>query len=145
MPLSLDFLDMYDEELRAMNSGRVDRPFTLTRSYVVFLAVVRYLFGFAYWQLEGFTRALNRLVPRFSTADYSGLRKRILHVDLSPYKDLEGLGDVNVVAVDSTGVEVHRGGDELNANTKKRNGTSHPLCSRHRDERATTKECSQSC
>ena len=44
--LSLDFLDKYDEELRAMNIGKVVRPFTLTHSHVVFLDVVRYLFGF---------------------------------------------------------------------------------------------------
>ena len=38
--LSLDFLETYDEELRAMNIGKVGRPFTLNRSHVVFLAVV---------------------------------------------------------------------------------------------------------
>jgi hypothetical protein len=32
--------------------------------YVVFLAVVRYLFSIPYRQLEGFTRALHRLIPR---------------------------------------------------------------------------------
>jgi hypothetical protein len=32
--------------------------------YVVFLAVMRYLFSMPYMQLEGFTRALHRLIPR---------------------------------------------------------------------------------
>jgi len=108
--LSLDFLDTYDEELKGMNSEKVGRPFALTHSHIVFLAVVRYLFGFPYRQLEGFTRALNRLIPRLPTADYSGLRKRILSVDLSPYEDLEGSSETIVVAVDSTGVCVHRSG-----------------------------------
>ena len=62
--LSLDFLEGYDRELRRMNRGKVGRPYMLTERYVEFLAVVRYLFCFPYRQLEGFTRALNRLLPR---------------------------------------------------------------------------------
>ena len=108
--LSLEFLEKYDAELKDMNDGKEGRPFTLTCSHVVFLAVVRYLFGFPYRQLEGFTRALNRLVPRLPTADYSGLRKRILGIDLSPYENLEKSGGDVVIAVDSTGVSVHRSG-----------------------------------
>lgn len=107
--LSLDFLERYECELKAMNGGKEGRPFTLTQSHVMFLAVVRYLFGLPYRQLEGFTRALNRLLPRLPPADYSGLRRRVLEVDLSPYESLEGSGEV-VIAVDSTGVRVHKAG-----------------------------------
>jgi hypothetical protein len=57
--LSLDFLDDY--ELILLNDGKVGRPFKIT---IVFLAVVRYLFSMPYRQIEGFTRALHRLVPR---------------------------------------------------------------------------------
>jgi len=107
--LSLEFLERYEDELKSMNSGKEGHPFTLTNSHVVFLAVVRYLFGLPYRQLEGFSRALNRLLPRLPSADYSGLRRRILGVDLSPYVDFEGSDDV-VIAVDSTGVRVHKAG-----------------------------------
>jgi hypothetical protein len=107
--LSLDFLETYDDELKAMNRCKEGRPFALTDSHIVFLAVVRYLFGLPYRQLEGFTRALNRLLPRLPSADYSGLRRRVLGIDLSPYEDLEGSDDV-VIAVDSTGVRVHKAG-----------------------------------
>ena len=107
--LSLEFLERYDEELKVMNGGKEGRPFTLTDSHVVFLAVVRYLSGLPYRQLEGFARALNRLLPRLPSADYSGLRRRVLGVDLSPYVDFEGSGDI-VIAVDSTGVRVHKAG-----------------------------------
>jgi IS5 family transposase len=108
--LSLDFLERYDDELGAMNRGKEGRPFALTHSHVVFLAVVRYLFGFPYRQLEGFTRALNRLVPRLPSADYSGLRRRILDLDLSLYEALKLSDEPIVVAVDSTGVRVHKAG-----------------------------------
>ena len=107
--LDLEFLERYDDELKAMNCRKEGRPFTLTNSHVVFLAVVRYLFGLPYRQLEGFTRALSRLLPRLPSADYSGLRRRIVGIDLSPYEDLEGSDDV-VIAVDSTGVRVHKAG-----------------------------------
>lgn len=108
--LSLDFLESYDRELKAMNSGKVGRPYMLTERYVEFLSVVRYLFGFPYRQLEGFTRALNRLVPRLLSADYSGLRRRILCLDLSLYEPLRLSDEPIVIAVDSTGVRVHKAG-----------------------------------
>jgi len=108
--LSLEFVDGYDRELKRMNRGKVGRPYTLTERYVEFLSVVRYLFGFPYRQLEGFARALNRLVPRLPSADYSGLRRRILDLDLSLYEPLKLSNEPVVIAVDSTGIHVHKAG-----------------------------------
>lgn len=108
--LSLDFLESYGDDLKAMNRGKVGRPFTLTDRYIEFLSVARYLFVMPYRQLEGFTRALNRLVPKLPQADYSGIRRRILRLDLSPYMELRNSGELIVVAVDSTGVKVNRAG-----------------------------------
>jgi hypothetical protein len=62
--LSLDFLERYDLDLSLLNLGKVGRPYRVTYMYVMFLAVVRYLFSMPYRQLEGFTRALHRLIPR---------------------------------------------------------------------------------
>jgi len=108
--LSLDFLESYSHELKRMNRGKVGRPYMLTERYVEFLSVVRYLFVFPYRQLEGFARALNRLVPRLPSADYSGLRRRILDLDLSLYEPLKLSDEPIVIAVDSTGVRVHKAG-----------------------------------
>jgi len=69
--ISLDFLDDYDFELSIMNKGKVGRLFKLTDGYVEFLMVVRCLFSMPYRQLEGFTRALSRLIPRLPPIDYS--------------------------------------------------------------------------
>jgi len=63
-----------------------------------------------YRQLEGFTRALNRLVPKLPSADYSGLRRRILGLDHSLHEPLRVSDGPIVVAVDSTGVSVHKSG-----------------------------------
>ena len=108
--LGLDFLEGYDEELVEMNRGKEGRPFTLTNSHIRFLGVVRCLFGMPYRQLEGFAIGLNRLVPRLPSGDYSGLRMRILGLDLPLYGELRDSGEPVCIAVDSTGVKVHRAG-----------------------------------
>jgi transposase len=108
--LSLDFLKGYDLELSVMNDGKVGRPFKLTERYIEFLMVVRYLFSMPYRQLEGFTGALNRLIPKLPSADYSWVRRRILRLDLSPYKSLRKSDGPVVIAVDSSGVSVHKCG-----------------------------------
>ncbi|HPC27526.1 MAG TPA: transposase [Candidatus Methanomethylicus sp.] len=59
--LDLEFVRNYQTELDSMNRGKEGKPFRLTSSYDQFLAAVRYLYGMPYRQLEGFTRALERL------------------------------------------------------------------------------------
>jgi hypothetical protein len=98
--LSLDFLESYDLELSVLNCGKVDRPYRVTCMYVVFLAVVRYLFSMPYRQLEGFTRALHRLIPRLPPIDYSWFRRRILRLDLRPYMSLSSYDVPISIAVD---------------------------------------------
>jgi hypothetical protein len=93
-----------------MNDGKVGRPFKITDRCIVFLAVVRYLFSMPYRQLEGFTRALHRLIPRLPLIDYSWVRRRMLMFDLSPYESLSGYNGPVAIAVDSSGVSVHKCG-----------------------------------
>jgi hypothetical protein len=108
--LSLDFLEDYDFELSLLNDCKVGRPFKITDGYVVFIAVVRYLFSMPYRRIEGFTRALSRLVPRLPTVDYSWARRCILRLDLSPYESLSRCDGPVAIAVDSSGVSVHKCG-----------------------------------
>jgi len=108
--LELGFVEGYREELGAMNMGKEGRPYRLSRTYIQLLAAVRYLYGMPYRQLEGFTRALHRLVPRLPPGDYSGLRKRSLALNPDPYKALKETDEPITIAVDSTGVKVHRAG-----------------------------------
>jgi len=84
-----------------MNRGKEGKRFTLTDSHIGFLGVVRHLFGLPYRQLEGFARALNRLVPTLPSGDYSGLRRRILRLDLSPYEGLKGSDEAMAKALGS--------------------------------------------
>ncbi|MHC1630926.1 MAG: transposase [Methanotrichaceae archaeon] len=117
----LDFLDRYNCELDSMNRDKTDRPFALTDGYIEFLSVVRYLFNMPYRQLEGFTRSLNRLVPALPSVDYSYIRKRSLNLDLDLHSVLKHSNTPIEIAVDSSGIKVHRSGAGLNANTERRN------------------------
>jgi hypothetical protein len=59
-----------------------------------------------YRQLEGFTRALHRLIPRLPPVDYSWIRRRILRIDLRPYMSLSSYEGPISIAVDSSGDSV---------------------------------------
>jgi hypothetical protein len=120
--LDLDFLEGYEEELESMNGGKEGRPFTFTRSRIGFLGVVRYLFSLSYRQLEGFAIALNRLVPKLPSGDYSGLRRRILELDLPFQGELRDSQEPVCIAVDSTGVRSTRRVDGGSGSTAIRGG-----------------------
>ena len=57
----------------ALNDFKVRYTFKLTNSYVKFLMVMLYLFSMPYRKFEGFTKALNRLICKLPSVDYSGL------------------------------------------------------------------------
>jgi len=86
--LDLGFVNNYGRELKRMNQGKPGRPFKLTNSYVRFVGFIRYLFSMGFRQLEGFTTALHKLVPRLPPIDYSWIRRRVLRLDLSPCEAL---------------------------------------------------------
>ena len=98
------------KELKTMNRKRIGRPYTMSHSYIKLLAAVRYLYQMPYRQLEGFTRTLHGLLPEMPTGDYSGLRLRILTQPTDPYAELKEATEPVTIAVDSTGISVHKAG-----------------------------------
>ena len=108
--LDPSLLENHEKELKTMNKNRRGRPYLHASTYIQLLAAVRYLYGLPYRQLEGFTRALHRLVPTLRPADYSGLRKRILRLPVDPYQHLVAADEPVTIAVDSTGISVHKAG-----------------------------------
>jgi len=108
--LDLESLRNHQKELETMNKGRPGPRYKLANSYINLLAVVRYLFQMPYRQLEGYTRALHRLVPELPPADYSGIRKRILRLQVDPYRHLSESSAPVTIALDSTGVKVEKAG-----------------------------------
>lgn len=108
--LDLKSLRNHEKELETMNKGRPGPRYKLANSYINLLAAIRYLFQMPYRQLEGYTRALHRLVPQLPPADYSGIRKRILRLQVDPYRHLSKSSDPVTIALDSTGVKVEKAG-----------------------------------
>jgi IS5 family transposase len=108
--LDPSLLENHEQELKTMNKGRRGRPYLLANTYVELLSAVRYLYGMPYRQLEGFTRSLHTLVPALPPGDYSGLRKRILRLDVDPYRGLRETNEPVSIAVDSTGIKVQKAG-----------------------------------
>ena len=99
------------QELKTMNKHKRGRNYHIADTYIQLLAAVRYLYSMPYRQLEGFTRALHRLVPTTPPrADYSGIRKRILRLPVDPYRGLRESNEPVSIAVDSTGISVHKAG-----------------------------------
>jgi IS5 family transposase len=108
--LDLESLKNHRKELENMNKGRPGPRYKLANSYINLLAVVRYLFQMPYRQLEGYTRILHRLVPDLPPADYSGIRKHILRLNIDPYRHLSESNEPVAIALDSTGVKVEKAG-----------------------------------
>ena len=108
--LDPSLLENHEKELKTMNKGRRGRPYLHANTYIQLLSAVRCLYGLPYRQLEGFTRALHTLIPNLRPADYSGLRKRILSLLIDPYRHLAGGNEPVTIAVDSTGISVHKAG-----------------------------------
>ena len=71
-----------------MNHGKESRLYKLTPTYIHFLTAIRYLHQMPYRQLEGFTRALHKLLTQLPPGDYSGLRKRSPALNPDPYPKL---------------------------------------------------------
>ena len=70
--LDLSFLEDYEDELEALNKGKVGPPYRLTPSYIQLLTAIRYLCHTPIHQLEGFTRSLHKLAPKHTPADQLG-------------------------------------------------------------------------
>jgi transposase len=104
------FLQNPEQELKTMNTHKRGPNYRMTNTYIQLLAAIRYIYQMPYRQLEGFTRALNRLVPTVHIADYSGIRKRILRLNVDPYGSLRESSEPVTIALDSSGVKVEKAG-----------------------------------
>lgn len=91
-----------------MNHKKEGHSYKFTPTYIRFLTAIRYLYQMSYRQLERFTRALHRLVPQLPPGDYSDLRKYSLALNPDPYRHLKEIDESITIAVDFTGIKVHR-------------------------------------
>jgi IS5 family transposase len=110
LDLDSSVVEEWKRELRKENEGKVGEPYHYPESYIRLLAFVRLLFHQPYRQTEGFVHFLSRFVEGLQAPDYSTIDRRVNRLQI----DLESLVRSNEpvsIAVDSSGVKVHSGGD----------------------------------
>lgn len=122
--LDLGSLVSWREELEAMNSDKLGRPYEFPNSYISFLAFVKVGFDIPYRTLEGITRELEEWVRFVEEMHYTHMRRRILSSmkgkkpsDLIS-KDADGDEPMTVIA-DSTGLSVSNKGSYIEDAWKK--------------------------
>ena len=120
----LDFtvLDGWDREVELMNAGRRGKPFTYPDSLIKILTSIRLLFHLPYRQLEGFTRGLSKYVEGLAAQDYTTLNRRVNRLNLNIDDALTSSDDPVYIALDSTGIKVHKSGDWIRKRFKVRKG-----------------------
>ncbi len=122
--LDLGSLVSWKEELDAMNSSKLGRPFEFPNSYISFLAFVKVGFDIPYRTLEGITRELEEYVRFVEEMHYTHMRRRILSSMKGKKpseivgRDADGDEPMTVIA-DSTGLSVSNKGSYIEDKWKK--------------------------
>ncbi len=122
--LDLGSLTSWREELDAMNSEKLGRPFEFPNSYISFLAFVKVGFDIPYRTLEGIVREMSEYVRFVEEMHYTHMRRRILG-SMKGKKpsdiigaDADGDEPMTIIA-DSTGLSVSNKGSYIEDMWKK--------------------------
>src|ERR1022692_3132916 len=111
LELDSSVVDEWERELTKANDGKVGEPYRYPESYIRFLAFVRLLFRMPYRQTEGFARFLSKHIEGLKVPDYSTIERRTNRLDVRLGESLIGSSSPVTIAVDSSGIKVHNGGD----------------------------------
>jgi IS5 family transposase len=109
--LDSSVIDEWQDELRKANDGKNGEPYHYPESYMRLLAFIRLLFHLPYRQEEGFVTFLSKYVEGLKVPDYSTIDRRVNRLDVSLDESLIKSNAPVSIAVDSSGVKVHNGGD----------------------------------
>ncbi len=120
--LDAKIMDEWKQELTKENEGKVGEPFHYPEAYIRLQAFVRLLFHLPYRQTEGFTTFLSKYVDGLKAMDYSALNRRVNKLQIELEESLLKSNDPVSIAVDSSGVKVHNGGDWIRRVWKARKG-----------------------
>lgn len=122
--LNLDssVMEEWKRELKKANAGKVGEPYHYPESYIRLLAFVRLLFHQPYRQTEGFVHFLSRFVEGLQVPDYSTIDRRVNRLQIDLEESLIKSNNPVSIAIDSSGVKVHNGGDWIRRVWKVRKG-----------------------
>jgi transposase len=122
--LDLGSLISWREELEAMNSEKLGRPFEFPNSYISFLSFVKVGFDIPYRTLEGIVRELSEYVRFVEEMHYTHMRRRIL-ASMKGKKPSEIIGadadgdEPMTIIADSSGLSVSNKGSYIEDTWKK--------------------------
>jgi len=111
LDLDSSVVEEWKRELKKANNGKVGEPYHYPDSYIRLLAFVRLLFRQPYRQTEGFVHFLSRFVEGLQVPDYSTIDRRVNRLEIDLDESLVKSNNPVSIAVDSSGVKVHNGGD----------------------------------
>ncbi len=104
MIFDLDWMRTYEDDLAAANSGKRGRPYEYTEGLFRFVGRTMAVGNITYRMLEGWLTVLLGLVGR-KAPDHSTIHERLSASEW----DLGEIGDVDVAAVDSSGISINTG------------------------------------
>jgi len=115
---SIEFIENWKRELDSMNEKKRGHPYEYPNSYMQFLASIRFYCHLDYRTLEGFCRALSKILD-IPTPDHLTIHKRIPKLDFNPPAvNSEEI----VIAVDSSEIKVHNRGEWMREKYRRRRG-----------------------
>ncbi len=120
--LDPEIIEEWKEELKKENEGKVGEPFHYPEPYIRLLAFIRLLFHLPYRQTEGFVKFLSKYIEGLKALDYSALNRRVNRLQIELDDSLLKSNDPVSIAVDSSGIKVHNGGDWMRHVWKVRKG-----------------------
>lgn len=109
--ISPSMMESWRKELRRENRGKVGVPYRYPESFVRLIACMRLLFHLPYRQAEGFITFLSRHIEGLSAPDYSTIARRTNKLSVTLDDSLIESNNPVSIAVDSSGIKVHNGGD----------------------------------
>lgn len=115
-------MDDWKEELEKENDGKVGEPFHYPEAYIRLMVFIKLLFHLPYRQTEGFATFLSKYVDGLKAIDYSALNRRVNKLEVELEDSLLKSNNPVSIAVDSSGVKVHNGGDWIRHVWKARKG-----------------------
>jgi hypothetical protein len=111
LELDSSVIEEWNKELKKANDGKVGEPYHYPESYIRLLAFVRLLFRMPYRETEGFVHFLSKHIEGLKVPDYSTMDRRMNKLDVRLGESIIESNSPVAIAVDSSGVKVHNGGD----------------------------------
>src|SRR3989454_7215201 len=111
LELDSSVIEEWNRELKKENDGKVGEPYHYPESYIRLLAFIRLLFHMPYRETEGFVHFLSKHIEGLKVPDYSTIDRRVNRLDIDLDESLIRSNSPVTIAVDSSGVKVHNGGD----------------------------------